>query len=62
MPLDSNVADCIISNCVINLSEDKQKVFNGSDKVISGMVEDMSDSEKDSINKTVVSIKVYAKK
>ena len=28
MPLDNDIADCIISNCVINLSEDKQKVFN----------------------------------
>jgi len=135
MPLDSNIADCIISNCVINLSEDKQKVFNetfrilksggrlmvsdmvlladlpkkilksselyagciagalrkedyldkirkagfkdvniikedpvslsdyiGSDKVVSDMVESMADLEKDNINKTVVSIKVSAKK
>lgn len=135
IPLDSNIADCIISNCVINLSEDKQKVFNeafrilkpggrlivsdmvlladlpekvlksselyagciagalrkedhldkikkagfkdinvikedlvflsdyiGSDKVVRDMVEGMTDSEKDKINKTVVSIKISAKK
>lgn len=135
IPLDSDIADCIISNCVINLSENKQKVFNeafrilksggrlmvsdmvlladlpekvlksselyagcvagalrkgdyldkikkagfkdinvikedpvslldyiGSDKVISDMVGNMMDSEKDKINRTVVSIKVSAKK
>lgn len=27
IPVDDNEADCIISNCVINLSPDKQKVF-----------------------------------
>lgn len=135
IPLDSNIADCIISNCVINLSEDKQKVFNeafrilksdgrlmvsdmvlladlpdavlkspelhagciagalhkedyinkikkagfrevsviredsvsltdyiGTDKVISDLVENMADLEKDGINKAVTSIKVSAKK
>ncbi len=135
MPLDSNIADCIISNCVINLSEDKQKVFNeafrvlkpggrlmvsdmvlladlpdevlkspelhagciagalrkedyinkikkagfkevrvikedpvsltdyiGTDKIISDLVKNMSDSEKNKINKAVASIKVSAKK
>ena len=135
IPLDGNLADCVISNCVINLSEDKQKVFNeacrilkpggrlmvsdmvlladlpdkvlkcpelyagciggalrkedyldkikkagfkdvdvvkedavsladyiGSDKVVSDLVESMSDSEKEKINKTVVSIKVLARK
>ena len=135
IPLDSNIADCIISNCVINLSEDKQKVFNeafrilkpggrlmvsdmvlladlpeqvlksselyagcvagalrkedyldkikkagfkdinvikenlvslsdymGSDKVVSDMVGSMTDSVKDKINRTVVSIKVSANK
>lgn len=133
LPLDSGIADCIISNCVINLSDDKQKVFNeafrvlkiggrlmvsdmvlagdlpedilkspelhagciagalqkedylnkirksgfkevrvrredpvsltdyiGTDKVISGLVEKMTDSEKDKINRVVVSIKVSA--
>lgn len=135
LPLDSSVADCIISNCVINLSEDKQKVFNeafrilkpggrlmvsdmvlladlpatvlqspemhagciagalrkdeylikikragfkdvrvtredsvslvdyiGSDKIVSELVNSMTDLEKDKINKTVVSIKVSARK
>ncbi len=135
IPLESNIADCIISNCVINLSEDKQKVFNeafrilkpggrlmvsdmvlfadlpeqvlksselyagciagalrkedylakigkagfkdisvikedpisladyiGSGKVVSDMIESMTDSVKDKINRTVVSIKVSAKK
>ena len=28
IPLEDNNADCVISNCVINLSEDKQKVFD----------------------------------
>ncbi len=133
LPLDSNMADCIISNCVINLSEDKQKVFNeafrvlkpggrlmvsdmvlladlpdailqspelhagciagallkdeylnkikkagfkevnvtredsvslvdyiGTDKVVSDFVENMSDLEKDRINKAIASIKVSA--
>ena len=135
IPLDSDIADCIISNCVINLSEDKQKVFNeafrilkpggrlmvsdmvlladlpekvlksselyagcvagalrkgdyldkikkagfkdinvikedpvslsdyiGTDKVVSGLVENMADLDKDRINKAVASIKVSAKK
>ena len=135
IPLDSSIADCIISNCVINLSEDKQKVFYeafrilksggrlmvsdmvlladlpeqvlksselyagcvagalrkedyldkikkagfkdinvikenlvslsdymGSDKVVSDMVGSMTDSVKDKINRTVVSIKVSANK
>lgn len=34
LPLDSNMADCIISNCVINLSEDKQKVFKEAFRVL----------------------------
>ena len=135
LPLDGSVADCIISNCVINLSDDKQKVFNeafrvlkpggrlmvsdmvllkdlpeevlqspelhagciagalrkddylgkikkagfkdinvtredtvslmdyiGSDKVVSDLVEKMSDQEKERISKAVASIKVSAKK
>ncbi|MGA2775122.1 MAG: arsenite methyltransferase [Candidatus Omnitrophota bacterium] len=135
LPLDSSIADCIISNCVINLSEDKQKVFDeafrvlkprgrlmvsdmvlladlpdsvlkspelhagciagalhkedylnkikkagfrevtviredsvsltdyiGTDKVISDLVENMTDLERDGINKAVASIKVSAKK
>jgi arsenite methyltransferase len=28
LPLDSASADCVISNCVINLSDDKQRVFD----------------------------------
>ncbi len=135
MPLDSGIADCIISNCVINLSENKQKVFNeafrvlksggrlmvsdmvlladlpenilksselyagcvggalrkedyinkikkagfkdikvikedpvslsdyiGSDKVISNIAGKMTDLERNKINKTVISIKISARK
>jgi len=135
LPLDSGIADCIISNCVINLSDDKQKVFNeafrilkpggrlmvsdmvllkdlpdtvlkspelhagciagalhkedylnkikkagfkevritgedpvlltdyiGTDKVVSDLVENMTATEKENINKAVISIKVSAKK
>jgi len=28
IPLERGIADCVISNCVINLAADKQKVFN----------------------------------
>ena len=135
IPLEDSMADCIISNCVINLAEDKQKVFNeayrilkpsgrlmvsdmvllselpekilksaelyagcvagalkkedyigkiknagfkninvvkedavrvtdyiGSDKVISDAASSMSDDELKNIDKTVVSIKISAKK
>lgn len=34
IPLQNNTADCIISNCVINLAEDKQKVFNEAHRVL----------------------------
>jgi len=34
MPLDNGIADCVISNCVINLSEDKQNVFNEAFRVL----------------------------
>ena len=34
IPLDNNIADCIISNCVINLAEDKQKVFNEAFRIL----------------------------
>lgn len=34
LPLDDNICDCIISNCVINLSEDKQKVFSEAFRVL----------------------------
>jgi len=34
IPLENNIADCIISNCVINLAHDKQKVFNESFRIL----------------------------
>ena len=34
LPVDSNTVDVIISNCVINLSPDKQAVFNESFRVL----------------------------
>lgn len=34
IPLESGIADCIISNCVINLAEDKQKVFNETYRIL----------------------------
>jgi len=34
IPLEDSLADCIISNCVINLAEDKQKVFNESFRIL----------------------------
>ncbi len=34
MPLEAGVADVVISNCVINLSPDKQQVFNEAFRVL----------------------------
>lgn len=34
IPLEDSIADCVISNCVINLAEDKQNVFNEAFRVI----------------------------
>jgi len=34
MPLDSNVADVVISNCVINLAPDKSRVFEEAFRVL----------------------------
>jgi len=34
LPLDNNTADIITSNCVINLSNEKQKVFNEAFRVL----------------------------
>lgn len=34
IPLEDNIADCVISNCVINLAQDKQKVFNEAFRIL----------------------------
>lgn len=34
VPLENSIADCVISNCVINLAEDKQNVFNEAFRVL----------------------------
>ncbi|NHJ47403.1 MAG: methyltransferase domain-containing protein [Asgard group archaeon] len=34
VPLDDNIADIVISNCVINLSPDKQAVFNEAYRIL----------------------------
>ena len=34
IPLEDNIADIIISNCVINLSPDKQSVFNEAYRIL----------------------------
>lgn len=34
IPLENSIADCVISNCVINLAEDKQNVFNEAFRVL----------------------------
>ncbi len=34
IPMDDSSTDCIISNCVINLSTDKQKVFNEAYRIL----------------------------
>ncbi|MFC1508077.1 arsenite methyltransferase [Candidatus Omnitrophota bacterium] len=34
IPLDNDIADCVISNCVINLADDKQKVFNEAFRIL----------------------------
>ena len=34
LPVDTNTADCIISNCVINLSTDKERVFREAFRVL----------------------------
>jgi len=34
IPLEDSVADCVISNCVINLSENKQNVFNEAYRIL----------------------------
>lgn len=34
IPLETGIASCVISNCVINLAEDKQKVFNEAYRIL----------------------------
>ncbi len=34
IPLEGAVADCVISNCVINLADDKQKVFDETYRIM----------------------------
>ena len=34
IPLENDIADCVISNCVINLAQDKQKVFNEAFRIL----------------------------
>jgi SAM-dependent methyltransferase len=34
LPVDTNTADCVISNCVINLSPDKDRVFGEAFRVL----------------------------
>ncbi|MBI2441331.1 MAG: arsenite methyltransferase [Lentisphaerae bacterium] len=34
MPLEDGIADCVISNCVINLAQDKQNVFNEAFRIL----------------------------
>ena len=34
IPLEDGIADCIISNCVINLAENKQNVFNEAYRIL----------------------------
>lgn len=34
IPMDDSSTDCIISNCVINLSSDKQRVFNEAYRIL----------------------------
>ncbi len=34
IPLENDIADCVISNCVINLAENKQSVFNEAFRIL----------------------------
>lgn len=34
IPLEDKIADCVISNCVINLAENKQNVFNEAFRIL----------------------------
>lgn len=63
MPLENDIADCIISNCVINLAENKQSVFNEAFRVLkrSGrlMISDMV-LTRDLPDKIAKSAEIYA--
>lgn len=63
IPLKDNIADCIISNCVINLAQDKQKAFNEAFRILKEggrlMVSDMV-LLKDVSEKIAKSAEMYA--
>lgn len=63
IPLEDDIADCVISNCVINLAENKQSVFNEAFRVLKRngrlMVSDMV-LTRDLPEKIIKSAEMYA--